>query len=448
MVQAQDQEETVSLRDSACVYQKSCLNTVSKESCFMAGKKKNRRKWVWLVLLGLAIAGVFWAVGGSRKEKPVGVSVEVAARRDIQERVAANGQIQPVTQVVINPEVSGEIVDLPRKEGDPVKKGDLIVRIRPDNYLASIRSAEAGYRASLAGMDLAAANRKQAEQELARSEQLFDKNLVSDSTLLTAQTAFQVAKASYESSVHQSEQAQAALERAKEDLAKTEIHSPLTGTITSLKSQIGERVVGSITMAGTEIMTIADLHVMEARVDVGEIDVVLIEAGQRAELEVDAFRHRKFEGLVTDIGNSAKGSGSMQQEATRFEIKIRFQEQEAFRPGMSVSAQIETRFQPDAITVPIQSVTTRLPPEEEASPSDEGDAGGAKEAKTTPLRKPVEVVFVVEEGVARAVPVERGISDDTYVEIVRGLEEGQRVVTGDYQAINRQLEEGKSVRIE
>ncbi len=425
----------------------------------MVVKKKRRgRRLRWLGVLAVAVAaGVFFL--GSRGENPVLVEVEEVSRRDIQERVAANGRIQPVTQVVINPEVSGEIVELPLKEGAAVAVGDLLVRIKPDTYIANVNSAEAGHLAALAGMELAKANLEQAELELARSQQLFDREFVSDSDLLAARTAWNVARASYDSSVHQSKQAEAALDRAKDDLAKTTIYSPLAGTITSLKSQVGERVVGSITMAGTEIMTIADLSEMEARVDVGEMDVVLIDEGQRAVLEVDAFRGRKFSGVVTDIANSANGAAAgQQQEATRFEIKIRIQETEAFRPGMSVSAEIETRFRENGIAVPIQSVTTRVPPEEagavegeqaaaDGAAVEETEAGGETHERSAPGR-PVEVVFVVEGGVARAVPVTRGISDDAYVEIVEGLSEGARVVTGNYQAINRELEHGKTVRME
>lgn len=401
-------------------------------------KKKGRKRLVWLGVLAVAVAAGVFAFNG-RAEAPISVQTEAVSRRDIQELVAANGRIQPVTRVVINPEVSGEIVELPLKEGAKVEVGDLLVRIKPDAYRASVESAEAGHLAAKAGMELAKANRERAKLELERSEQLYARNLLSESSLLAARTEWNVAEANYESSIHQSAQAEAALERAKDDLAKTTIYSPLAGTITSLKSQVGERVVGSITMAGTEIMTISDLSEMEARVEVGEMDVVLIEEGQRAVLEVDAFRGEEFSGIVTDIGNSAtSGQSGQQQEATRFEIKIRIQETEAFRPGMSVAAAIETRFRENVLAVPIQAVTTRLPPEA----PDNGDA------KTSAPARPVEVVFVVENGVARAVPVKRGISDDAYVEIVDGLREGMRVVTGNYQAINRELEHGRSVKEE
>jgi HlyD family secretion protein len=295
-------------------------------------------------------------------------------RRNITEIVVANGKIQPVLQVVINPEVSGEIIELPVKEGQTVKKGDLLVRIKPDNYRASRNSSEANYRSALASKTLAEANRAKAEAEFKRNDELFRAKLVSDSQYIEAKTAFEVAKATVESSGHQADQAKASLAKAEDDLLKTTIVAPIDGTITKLKSQVGERVVGTAMMAGTEIMTISDLAEMEARVDIGEIDVILIDVGQKAKLEVDAFRDREFHGIVTEIANAAKGlssspqsssssssGGGSSQEATKFEVKIRIQEKEIFRPGMSVTSEIETRYRTNVLCVPIQSVTTRVP---------------------------------------------------------------------------------------
>ncbi|MEP6662519.1 MAG: efflux RND transporter periplasmic adaptor subunit, partial [Verrucomicrobiota bacterium] len=261
--------------------------------------------------------------------------------------------------------------------------------------------------------------------------------------------------------VEQVGMAKAALLRAEDDLSKPTIFSPLTGTITKLNSQLGERVVGTAMMAGTEMMTVSDLNEMETRVDIGEIDVVLIEVGQKARLEVDAFKDRKFKGVVTEIANSAKttAGAANNQEATKFEVKIRFAEKESFRPGMSVTAEIETRSRTNVLTVPIQSVTTRLPKMTNApmaktnstaltneSPSKENSVTNsiAKKKFNEPA-KPIEVVFVVENGRAKLTPVKRGISDDNYVEITDGLKEGQEVVSGTYKAINRELEDGKEI---
>src|SRR5207249_11588317 len=369
---------------------------------------------------------------------------EKVTRRNLTEIVVANGKIQPVLQVKISPEVSGEIIDLPVKEGQLVRKGDLLVKIKPDTYIANVKSAEAQYMSSASGKDLAEANMKKAELEFKRNEDLFRGRLVSESTFLEFKTGYDVAKAQYQSAVHQVDVAKASLDRAREELAKTTIASPLDGSVSKLNSRLGERVVGTAMMTGTEIMIVSDLNEMEARVDIGEIDVVLIKPAQNSRLEVDAFRDRKFKGTVTEIANSSKdsgvggmggGGGGQSQEATKFEVRIRGDEKENFRPGMSVTAEIETRSRTNVLSAPIQSVTTRLPKEpsgkgartntvtlaENTSGSvmaaDAAPASGTSTNKADKKRseapKPVEVVFLEEVDHARMVPVKRGIADDS-----------------------------------
>ena len=277
-----------------------------------------------------------------------------------------------------------------------------------------------------------------------------------------------MAKATLAGAAEQVGMAAASLQSAESDLSKTKIFSPLDGRVTKLGSQVGERVVGTAMMAGTEIMTVSDLNAMEARVDIGEIDVVLIAVGQKVRLEVDAFKDRKFEGIVTDIANSANNndtsaaaSSSATQEATKFQVKIRIKEKEVFLPGMSVTAEIETRSRTNVLTVPIQCVTTRLPKDAAKSGLTNATASATKEtnavAKTgegksgerkkgDELVKAIEVVFVVDGDHVKMVPVKRGISDDNYVEILEGPEgrpgSGVRVL---YKAINRELEDAKKV---
>jgi HlyD family secretion protein len=431
-----------------------------------SSKGKTRRYWIIagiLLLAGGGVGGWFWF---KKRDVIISVQTEKVGRRNITELVVANGKIQPVVQVVINPEVSGEITELPVKEGQRVKTGDLLVKIKPDNYLAARNSAQASFNSALASTSLALANLKKAELEYKRVQSLFNDKLVSDSQLLEGQTTFDVMKASHETATHQAEQAKAALARADDDLAKTTIVSPMDGIVTKLRSQRGERVVGTALMAGTEIMTVAELEEMEARVDIGEMDILLISTGQVARLEVDAFREKKFSGVVTEIANSSKSIGpssssssmtsASQQDATKFEVKIRVNEKELFRPGMSVTAEIETRYRTNVLTVPIQSVTTRLPKKDEkdkekpkqvaAAPAPATDAGGKVGDKKHEAPKPVEVVFLFGEECAKMVPVKRGISDDSHVEIVEGLNEGIEVVSGGYKAINRDLEDGKKIK--
>jgi len=432
----------------------------------MANPKKKRRGWLWFIIVLLLLAGgggSAWHFFVRKKEPIVTVQTEKVTRRNITEIVVANGKIQPVLQVMINPEVSGEIIELPVKEGQLVKKGDLLVRIKPDNYRAIRNSSEANYRSSLASKTLAEANLAKAKAEFKRMDQLFREKFVSDSQYIEAKTAFEVAKATVESSAHQADQAKASLAKAEDDLTKTTIVAPIDGTITRLKSQVGERVVGTAMMAGTEIMTVSNLDEMEARVDIGEIDVILINVGQKAKLEVDAFRDREFHGTVTEIANAAKGLGSsgqsssssgggssQSQEATKFEVKIRVQDKEIFRPGMSVTAEIETRYRTNVLCVPIQSVTTRAPKKPKEKKEDKEEVASAPTENATRrkngAKKAQEIVFVLGSEFVKVKPVKRGISDDSYVEIIEGLEEGQEVVSGGYKAINRELEDGRQIK--
>jgi HlyD family secretion protein len=428
---------------------------------------KSRRVWIAVALLVLIGAAGGWFYWRQHRDVIISVQTEKASRRSITELVVANGKIQPVWQVLINPEVSGEIIELPVKEGQPVKKGDLLVKIKPDNYLAMRNSVEASYRSALASKTLAAANLSKAELEFKRVKSLFEDKLVSDSQYLEAKTTLDVMKATHENSSHQADQAKASMAKAEDDLAKTTIASPMDGIVTKLRSQRGERVVGTALMAGTEIMTIADLEAMEARVDIGEMDILLIATGQIARLEVDAFRDKKFSGIVTEIANSSKtigpsssmssssSSSAQNQEATKFEVRIRVAEKEIFRPGMSVTAEIETRYRTNVLTVPIQSVTTRLPKKKDgdskpkqlaSAPAPTTDAGGRTDKKPGEPPKPVEVVFGIDNDHAKMIRVKRGISDDAYVEIVDGLDEGIEIISGGYKAINRELEDGKKVK--
>ena len=419
-------------------------------------QKRRRIFFSIFALLLVGAIGAFFAF--KRRDTAIAVQIDKVVRRDITEIVVANGRIQPVVQVVINPEVSGEIIDLPVKEGDCVKAGDVLVRIKPDNYIAQRNSAEAHYKSSLAGQALAKANLEKARLEFARFEELFNNKLISDSQFLEAKTSLDVANAQFDNSTHQCAQAKATLARAEDDLSKTTIVAPIAGTVTKLRSQRGERVVGTAMMAGTEIMTIADLNEMEARVDIGEIDVVLIKLGQKARLEVEAFRDRKFSGLVTEIANAAKGSASsqqqmssQQQEATKFEVKILIAEKESFRPGMSVTAEIETRSRTNVLAVPIMAVTTRTAKKESKAEKKE-EAGPTalpvRERKKDEPPRPDEIVFLLNGETAKSTVVKTGISDDSHIEITEGLTEGQKIISGGYAAVSRLLEDGKKVKRE
>ena len=442
----------------------------------MANSRKRRKTLIFsaiaLVLVALSGVAMF-----KKRDVIINIQSEKVSRHSLTELVVANGKIQPVVQVKISPEVSGEIIELPVKEGQMVKKGDLLLKIKPDFYTAARSQAQANYKSSLAGQATAEATLRKAAAEFKRNQDLFRVKLVSDSTFDEFKANYDVALAQLTNSEHQVEMAGANLASADEQLAKTTIYSPLTGTITKLNSQLGERVLGTVQNVGTEIMTVSDLNEMEARVDIGEIDVVLIQPAQNVRLEVDAFKDRKFSGTVTEIANSSTTAGmqnmsSQNQEATRFSVKIRIKEKEGFRPGMSCTAEIETRSRTNAIAVPFASVTTRLPKDKNKKGGKDNNGTNSTAAKTNSPAlaeatnattnsgtntnradkkakegpKPIEVVFVVEGDHVKMLPVKTGISDDTYLEIIEGLQEGQDVVSGGYRAISRDLEDGKKVK--
>lgn len=435
----------------------------------MATSKKRRKVLVFsgfaTVLIIVTLVAVF------RKREPV-IAVKTAKviRTNITETVTANGMIQPVVQVTISPEVSGEIIDLPVKEGQHVNKGDLLLKIKPDFYIAALNQAKAGYESSIAAKAQAQANLEKAEADFHRNQELYNDKLISQSDYIGYKASYDVAKAQLESASHQVDVAKAAVDSAQDSLDKTTITSPLTGTIIKLNSQLGERVLGTVQNVGTEIMTIADLNDMEARVDIGENDVVLIHRGQKAHLEVDAFKDRKFTGTVTQVANSAEGlnsrsmSSSSSQEATKFEVRIHIKEKEPFRPGMSVTADIETRYRTNVLAVPLASVTTRIakPPAKPGKQARNTAApGGTNRVVTDPTTnhsgsraksggpaKPEEVVFVVHGDHVKMAPVKRGIGDDTYWEITGGLKDGEQIVTGGYRAVGHDLEDGSKIREE
>lgn len=448
----------------------------------MANSKK-RRKIVVFSVIGLVLVGLTSTAMFRKRDVVITVQTEKLGRRNLTEVVVANGKIQPVLQVKISPEVSGEIIALPVKEGQPVKKGDLLVKIKPDFYIAQSNQCQASYQSSLAAKSAAEATMRKADAEFKRNEDLFRHKLISDSVFDEVRASRDLAIAQFQGAGDQVEVARAGVDSARDALEKTTIASPLVGTVSKLNSELGERVLGTVQNVGTEIMTIADLNEMEARVDIGETDVVLIQPGEKVRLEVDAFKDRKFSGTVTEIANSAKaaGYGNSGQDATKFEVRIRIKEKEQFRPGMSVTAEIETRYRTNVLAVPIASVTTRLPKEEPkkgatkvaALKDPPGTNSAAARTNSTAARtnsvaantnsapagetnapsgdkkkeaaKPIEVVFVVEGDHAKMVPVKHGISDDTHWEITEGLQDGQEVVSGGYRAITKDLEDGKKI---
>ena len=413
------------------------------------GKKSRKKILIFSGIGVIVIALVLIVLLGSKRENVITIQTEKAVRKSITQVVTASGKIQPETMVKINAEVSGEIILLPVKEGQKVRKGELLVRIKPDQYQAGVDGAGAALASAKASLSLSEANLEKSESEYKRAQGLHEKTLMSEQDFVGARTAYKVSKSQYESALSGVTQAQALLNQAKESLAKTSIYAPMDGTVSQLISELGERVSGSSFTQGTEIMTVSDLMMMEARVDVGENDVVLIAVSDTATIQVDAYPDRKLKGIVYEIANTAttKGLGT-QDEVTNFIVKIRVLDKDvSLRPGMSMSADIQTETHPNVIAVPIQSVTTRTPKMKEGGKPDSTNKN-QKAGPAMAMDKPVEVVFVVENGKVKQVPVKRGISDETTVEIVSGLADSTEIVSGSYKAINRELEDGSTVKID
>ena len=404
------------------------------------GKRSKKKVIIFSIAGVVLIALTLLVILGNKREPVFTVQTEKVERRTVTQTVTATGKISPEIQVNITPEVSGEITTLPVKEGMRVKKGDLLMKIKPDIYAAQRDRAAAELTSTKASL-------QKSESEYKRAKELFAKGLISSAELEQANTGYEVAKGQYA-------QSEATLKQSDENLFKTTIYSPMEGTVSQLLVELGERVLGTSQFQGTNVMTVADLSRMEARVDVGENDIVLISIGDTARIDVDAVKGRKLTGVVYEIGNAAKTKGlGTQEEVTNFVVKIRILDKDVLlRPGMSMTATVETETKGNVLAVPIQSVTTRTPGKMkmgEKKESDEGDDMAANDSKIKQkVEKPKEVVFIVENNVAKMVEVKRGISDDSYTEIIGGLDPGKEVVSGSYKAINRELDDGVKVKVE
>lgn len=405
------------------------------------GKKSKKKKVIIFSVIGfVAVALLLVLFLGSKKEPILPVQVEKVSRHTITQVVTATGKIQPEVQVKISPEVSGEIVALPVKEGQRVKKGDLLMKIKPDVYIAQRDQYSALLLQSKAAL-------VKNEQDFHRIENLYKKAMVSDAEYQQSLSLYESSKADYARS-------KASLDQAEESLRKTTILSPMDGTVSQLNSELGERVLGTNQFQGTDVMTIADLSRMESRVDVSENDVILVAIGDTARVSVDAFPNQKIAAVVYEIANTATSKGlGTQEEVTNFQVKMRIVDKSVqLRPGMSMTGDIETETRQNVLAVPIQSVTARAPKVEMKEGSGDGQSGtfvtANASAKSRADNRPKEIVFLVDNGQAKAMPVKRGISDGSFIEVIDGVTEGQEVVSGSYKAINRELEDGSKVRIE
>lgn len=437
-------------------------------------KKAKSNKLVRYLLIAAGAVVVFvivgkWAgwIGGKEEIK---VSSTKTERKTITQSVTANGKIQPETEVKISPDVSGEIRELYVKEGDSVIAGKLLAVIDPELYQSALDRAEAALNNSRANLATARARLLQAEvrfkeidAQFERNKKMYDQKLISDAEFETARSSFAAAKADYESgkqtviaSDFTVQSQEATLKEARKNLTRTQIYAPVSGIVSKLAVEKGERVVGTSQMAGTEMMRIANLNDMEVSVDVNENDIVKVSLGDTTLIEVDAYNNRKFKGIVTEIANSASSTAqTTSDQVTNFVVKIRIlrssyadltqqfgNKRAVFRPGMSASVEILTQTAKDVLVVPIESVTVKSKSDIDSTQTKSRQPkAGAKE------NDEVEVVFVIQNGTVNPVSVKTGIQDDKNIHIESGLKENEEVVTGPFSAISRTLKRGDKVTV-
>ncbi len=391
----------------------------------------------------------------------ISVATEKVESKTITEFITANGKIQPETEVKISPDVAGEIVELYVEEGNQVEKGKLLCVIKPEIYVSAVNRAEAALNSSKARLAQAQAQMIERELSYKRSKELYDKGTIPVAEYETAEAAFKVAESEVMAAEYSVRSAEASLSEAEEQLTKTKIYAPISGTISALEVEKGERVVGTSMMVGTDMMTVADLERMEVQVEVNENDIVKVMKGDTALVEVDAYLGRQFKGIVTEIANSASVSGTTADQVTNFDVKVLLLKGSyedlidpvngnlyPFRPGMSATVDILTETREGVISVPIAAVTTRIKKEDGGTEEvKEESENGSKNEEATERDEKQEVVFLLNGDRVKKVEVETGIQDNTSIEILKGIKEGDEIVTAPYNAINRTLKDSMLVKV-
>lgn len=442
-------------------------------------------KWILIIAGILAVLFIVVKVFGGKGDDMEKVSAEPVAKRTIVETVTASGQIYPEVEVKISPDISGEVTELNVEEGDSVRKGQVLARIFADIYAlqrdeasSQVSQSQATVANNEAALEALQATLTQAKQAYDRNKALYDQKVISQAEFEQFETTWRSAQANYNAaqqnirSLKASVQtAQAGLTRANKDLGRTTLVAPMSGVISSLQIKRGERVAGNSFNVGTEMMTVADMSVLEARVDVGENDIVKVSIGDSADIEVDAYNNRKFKGVVTQIASSIKTSATSAaaaNEVTNYQVRIRLEynsykdlidpskpKKFPFRPGMNASADIKTKRHENVLSVPITSVNARVKGSDQSiadKKKEAQDAKGGQESESNQApsisNELEEVVFLVQaDGTVKKTVVKSGIQDISYIEILSGLKGGEQVITGPYTAISKTLKDGMKVKV-
>ena len=407
------------------------------------------------LIVGLVILKKVGVIKGN--DKSIEVETAKADEITIIETVSATGKIQPEIEVKIASQVSGEIVSLSVKEGQVVKKGDLLVKINPDLYTSGVSRSVSNYAGTKSGLAQADASFNEAKSNYDRNKTLFAKGIISRSDWDKSIASFEVAKASKQTAYFNVQSAQASVKEAKDNLGRTIIFAPASGTISMLNVELGERILGTQQMSGTELMRVANLDNMEVEVSVNENDIVKINIGDETKIEVDAYLKKEFKGIVTNISNSATSAVTADQ-VTNFKVKVRILKESyqdlligkpktysPFRPGMTATVDIITTRKEKVIGVPISSVVIKA----DTLPVPKFDQ--VDEENTTKIKskidKKLECVFVKSNGKAKIRIVKTGIQDDTNIEIISGLKKGDEIITGPYNTVSKELNSGDKVKI-
>jgi len=436
-------------------------------------KNKSKKIWLYIVLIVVVAIVVALAIKKGQSEKSTRVAVEKVETRNIIETVSANGKIQPAKDIKISPYISGEVIELNVKEGDFVHKGDMLAKIDPQIYVSNFDRAQAALRSSQANEAQAKARFTQSKAQFnktkldfQRSEKLWKQQVISDAEYDAAKSGYEVSEAevkaaeeSYKASQFQVNSARASLKEAKENLNRTSIYAPNDGTVSRLSVEEGERVTGASQFSsGTEIMRIANLNVMEVNVEVNETDIVRVSLLDTALIEVDAYLDRKFKGVITEIATSANTTGTSVDQVTNFDVKIRMLKTSyedlikegstiasPFRPGMSATVEIQTETVNDALSVPIQAVTTRADTTGKLKSAMEKRE--EKRINSEKNEETKEYVFVVKEGEAKLTAVKTGVQDNMYIQILSNLNEGDQVIVAPYRAVSKELKNNDAVTV-
>lgn len=426
-------------------------------------KKKNNLPWIIVVAVVLIVVLVTGKkLGWFGKDLALKVATEKVEIRDITEIITANGKLKPQVEVKISPEVPGEIIELPVKEGNKVKKGDLLVVIKPDIYQSNLSRIEATLNTQKARLAQAEAQLIEKELNYKRAKQLVEKNTIPKSEFETVEAGYKVALSEVQAARYSVKSAESSVKESAENLTKTRIYSPIDGTVSKLNVEKGEKVVGTNQFAGTELMTVADLATMEVKVEVNENDIVKVQKNDTANIEIDAYLKRKFRGVVTEIASSANVTGSTVDQVTNFNVKILLLtssyrdliEKDSlkypFLPGMSATVEIQTDTRKGILSVPIQAVTTRGDDGTIKKAADTmekvDEAGNANEvAPKEPEQH--EVVFLVRNKLAWKAKVKVGIQDNTRIEILDGITSGDEVIVAPYGLISKTLKDSTAVEV-